>query len=136
MSKVRAKEMELAELHRQNTAKVSPGEAAHTLKCCKGAPKQLMACVCPARHLHSPASRTHVFVSFHSTQDRTIDGLRDMLATNKRSYEGRIAQLEDALHAKTSQVSGQLSERQRRLPAVSMFVMCKARAHTTHTVTN
>ena len=49
----------------------------------------------------------HIFLTMIVTahlQDRCIDGLRDTLATTKRSYEGRVAQLEEALGSKTAQV--------------------------------
>ncbi|KAF5837881.1 hypothetical protein DUNSADRAFT_3714 [Dunaliella salina] len=38
-------------------------------------------------------------------KDRCIDGLRDTLSTTKRTYEGRLAQLEEALGAKTAKVA-------------------------------
>eukprot|EP00983_Pelagomonas_calceolata_P001381 47075-Pelagomonas_calceolata.AAC.2 len=44
-------------------------------------------------------------VLYSSSQDRCIDGLRDTLSTTKRTYEGRLAQLEEALGTKTAKVS-------------------------------
>lgn len=38
-------------------------------------------------------------------KDRCIDGLRDTLSTTKRTYEGRLAQLEEALGTKTAKVA-------------------------------
>ena len=42
--------------------------------------------------------------SLRQAKERSIESLRDTLATTKRSYEGRIAQVEAALTLRSAEV--------------------------------